>query len=127
MVTVGTPTPVDPSPPLLHDLPRVWADLHRLATGLDLQDGQLTAEMNLRQRGHVTVHYRHDVQPTRALPAAEPLTYRPSSMIELEDPHDTTWILDYIEAGRCRVAAIDRAEPHDQPRLIPLLGGLQIH
>ena len=85
---------------VLGDLPEIWKELHRQATGVDLRDGDLQGQFRARG-GRVVVEYRYDPPP--------PL-YGPS-MYDIDPPFDRTrglavdparaqqWRLVYVEIG----------------------------
>jgi hypothetical protein len=77
----------------------------------------------------VVAEYTYEPPPPR---------YRPSTLIDISPPLDparglaidlsrqSQWRLVYREVGRCRIAAVDRAEAVDPPRLTPLLDELRV-
>ena len=113
---------------VLGDLPEIWKELHRQATGVDLRDGDFQSTVRARE-GRVVAEYTYDPPPPE---------FRASSLEDSDPPPDRTrglafdlgrkpqWRLVYREVGRCRIAAVDRAEPGDPPRLTSLLDELRI-
>jgi hypothetical protein len=117
---------------VLGDLPEIWKELHRQATGVDLRDGDVQGTFRAAD-GRIVVEYAYDPPPPSQI------EYKPSAGPDLEDDHPPApppfaydpqrpqqWKLVYVAAGRCRVAALDRAGPGDRPRLTPLLDELRV-
>lgn len=112
---------------VLGDLPEIWKELHKQATGVDLRDGDVQGEFRARG-GRVVVDYSYEPPP--------PL-YQPS-MYDFGPPADRThglavdpgrvplWRLVYVEIDRCRIAAIDSTGMRDRPQLTPLVDQLRI-
>lgn len=113
---------------VLGDLPEIWKELHRQATGVDLREGDLQGQFRTRN-GRIVVEYTSEPPPP---------TFRPSTLLDVEPPFDPShglafdtarapqWRLVYVEVGRCRIGAVDRAEVDARPRLTPLLDELRI-
>jgi hypothetical protein len=113
---------------ILGDLPEIWKELHFQATGVDLRDGDFQSTVRASD-GRVVAEYRYESPPPK---------YRPSVLIDISPPLDPArglaidpsrqpqWRLVYREVGRCRIAAVDRAEAVDSPRLAPLLDELRV-
>lgn len=113
---------------VLGDLPEIWKELHWQATGVDLRDGDFQGTVRAKS-GRIVAEYSYDPPgPTFrpfAGPDAEP-PLDPSRGLAVDRSHPSQWRLVYREAGRCRIAAVDRAEAGDPPRLTPLIDELLI-
>jgi len=113
---------------ILGDLPEIWKELHWHATGVDLRDGDFQGAVRAKSGGIIA-------EDSYAPP---PPPFRPFAGTDSEPPDDPArgltvdrsraaqWRLVYREAGRCRIAAVDRAGPGDPPRLTQLVDELRI-
>jgi hypothetical protein len=114
---------------VLGDLAEIWKELHWQATGRDLREGDLQSNVHAA-RGRVAAEYTYDPPMPPKYPASDLVDIeggppRPVR-IEYDQVRDRHWKLVYVEAGRCRIAAVDRAEVDDRPRLTRLLDELRI-
>jgi len=112
---------------VLGDLPEIWKEVHKQATGADLRDGDVQGEVRARG-GRVVVAYSYEPPPPR---------YQPSTY-DFDPPLDRThglavdprrvpsWRLVYVEIERCRIAAVDSTGIDDRPQLTPLVDQLRI-
>jgi hypothetical protein len=128
MVTVSPSSLRGKRAGVLGDLPEIWKELHRQATGVDLRDGDFQGTVRAKG-GRIVAEYTSDPPPP---------TFRGSSLLDFEPTLDPTvglafdasrapqWRLVYREVGRCRIAAVDRGAPGDPPRLTPLLDELRV-
>jgi hypothetical protein len=115
---------------VLGDLPEIWRELHFQATGVDLREGTLQGNSLRAAGGRVVAEYTFDPTPVdvKYRPYAGPDIEgdpRPPPL-EVERVRDRTWKVVYVQSGRCRIAAVDRAEVGDKPRLTRLLDELRI-
>jgi hypothetical protein len=115
---------------VLGDLPEIWKELHKQATGVDLRDGEVQGTFRTGD-DRVVFEYTYDPPPqtvykTSAGPDFEPAADPPRRRIEFDPTRDRQWRVVYVEAGRCRIAAVDRIEAGDRPRMTPLIDELRI-
>jgi hypothetical protein len=111
---------------VLGDLPEIWKELHHQATGVDLRDGDLQGQFRTLHGG-ITGEYTYGPPPSSFGPSQfdfEPPM--PERRLDFDPTRTPQWRLAYVEAGPCRIAAVDRADGADRPRLIPRLDGLRI-
>jgi hypothetical protein len=112
---------------VLGDLPEIWKELHKQATGVDLRDGDVQGEFRGRG-GRVVVEYSYEPPgPLYGL-----------SRYDFDPPPDPThglafdpgrvplWRLVYVEIERCRIAAVDSTGMRERPQLTPLVDQLRI-
>ena len=116
MVTVSPSSLRGKRAGVLGDLPEIWKELHRQATGVDLREGDFQGTVRATG-GRIVAEYTSD-------PPAP--IFRGSSLLDFEPPLAPQWRLVYREVGRCRIAAVDRGAPGDPPRLTPLLDELRV-
>jgi len=116
---------------VLGDLTEIWKELHRQVTGVDLRDGDLQGTFRASER-RVVVEYRYDPpEPVKYRPSAGPdfeglPATPPAPDVDYDPARERQWRLVYVEAGRCRIAAVDRTDAGGRSRLTPLLDELRI-
>jgi len=109
IATVGDSPSLAGETGLSGDLQVLWKALHQLAGGADPWKGPIHVEADLR-RGRLVARYDVD--------SLEP--YHPGpGMFDIENAPDR-WRLVYVEAGRCRFAAVDY-KSEDRPSLTYLI------
>jgi hypothetical protein len=95
---------------VLGDMPHIWANLHERASGRDLRRGDVRVEAQMRD-GRLVADYTFPAE-TRPDPDGEP-------------DRERKWRLVYVEAGRCRVAAVVCTDLDDKPLLTSVLDTLR--
>ena len=112
---------------VLGDLPEIWKELHKQATGVDLRDGDVQGEVRARG-GRVVVEYSY--QPPEPLYRASTggleLLREQTRVFAVDPDRVPLWRLAYVEIERCRIAAVDSTGMRDHPQLTPLVDQLRI-
>jgi hypothetical protein len=109
IATVGDSPSLAGETGLSGDLQVLWKTLHQMAGGADPWKGPIHVEADLR-RGRLVARYDVD--------SLEPFHPGPG-MFDIENAPDR-WRLVYVEAGRCRFAAVDY-KSEDRPSLTYLI------
>jgi hypothetical protein len=110
---------------VLGDLPEIWKELHKQATGVDLRDGDVQGEVRARG-GRVVVEYSYEPPGPLFRPSTGLELLREGPRLAVDPARVPLWRLVYVEIERCRIAAVDSTGIRDRPQLTPLVDQLRI-